>query len=227
MEAVGPEFRPVSGGMPEQTNKQSGAMDQVSGMIGGGKGFGGMMGGQGSGQASQNAGQAAQGAQSAVSNVGSTFSDSRCKEGVRETDWVSDYMNRLSKLSGYADGGYVTDERIKEPTEESPDMVEEVAENMGNYLYHYKPGSGEDPSVEYSGPMAQELLQVDGYRSAVFEDESGLLQVDTGRIAMVNAGMIADLSKRILFLENFIRTIMENFSGMAEEAPAEQMADVE
>ena len=112
-----------------------------------------------------------------------------------------------------------SDERIKQPTSENRDMLAEVAEKINNYTYHYKPGVGEDPSVEYSGPMAQELLEVPGYRSAVFEDNSGLLEVDTRRVAMVNAGMIADLSKRLLFLENFIQQVMGALPQMAEAMP--------
>jgi hypothetical protein len=100
-----------------------------------------------------------------------------------------------------------SDERTKEPTQKN-DMISEVAEMINNYKYHYKPGVGEDPGVEYSGPKAQELLQVDGYRSCVFEGEDGLLKVNTGRLALVNAGMIADLSKRLLFLESFVEAIM-------------------
>jgi len=92
-------------------------------------------------------------------------------------------------------------------------MIKQVAESINNYTYHYKPGVGEDPSVEYSGPMAQELLQVDGYRSCVFEGPDGLLKVDTGRLALVNAGMISDLLKRLLFLESFIKSVMESLQN--------------
>jgi len=105
-----------------------------------------------------------------------------------------------------------SDERIKEPTN-TTDMISEVAQMINNYTYHYKPGVGEDPSVEYSGPMAQELLQVDGYRSCVFED-NGILKVDTGRLALVNAGMIADLSKRLLMLEEFVKAVVGSFQEL-------------
>jgi len=137
-------------------------------------------------------------------------SDRESKQKV-EPSWESEFMERLMALS---------DERIKEPTQEK-DLLAEVAESINNYTYHYKPGVGENPSVEYSGPMAQELLQVDGYRSCVFEDENGLLKVDTARLALVNAGMIADLSKRLLMLEEFIKSAM---AGLAQGAA---MPDVE
>jgi hypothetical protein len=111
-------------------------------------------------------------------------------------------------VSELGQGLGTSDERTKQQTPDTGDMIREVAERVNNYTYHYKPGMGEDPSVEYSGPMAQELLQVDGYRSCVFEGEDGLLKVDTGRLALVNAGMVADLSKRLLFLEEFVKSVM-------------------
>jgi hypothetical protein len=138
------------------------------------------------------------------------LSDEDSKKEI-EPSWESDFMDRLLKLS---------DERIKEPTPQK-DLLAEVAENINNYTYHYKPGVGEDPSVEYSGVMAQELLQIDGYRSCVFEDDDGLLKVDTSRLALVNAGMIADLSKRLLMLEEFIK------AAMAGLAHGQTMPDVE
>jgi hypothetical protein len=115
-------------------------------------------------------------------------------------------------------GQFGSDERMKE-THEEPDMIADVAEKINNYLYHYKPGTGEDPNVEYSGPMAQDLLKVDGYRATVQEGPDGLLRVDTERLALVNAGMIADLSKRLLLLEEFIREAMIALGPIMQEAP--------
>ena len=110
-----------------------------------------------------------------------------------------------------------SDRRIKEPTPQR-DLLAEVAEEINNYTYHYKPGVGEDPGIEYSGPMAQELLQVDGYRSTVIENpETGLLEVDTDRLAMVNAGMIADLAKRLMLIESLIEQVMQGFQEMPEQ----------
>jgi hypothetical protein len=127
---------------------------------------------------------------------------------------------------GGADGGFGhgSDARMKQETPNTTDMIAEVAESINNYKYHYKPGVGEDPSVEYSGPMAQELLQVDGYRSCVIEGEDGLLKVDTGRLALVNAGLISDLSKRLLMLETFVQTVMD---GLVQGQYEGQMSDVE
>jgi multimeric flavodoxin WrbA len=120
--------------------------------------------------------------------------------------------------------GRTSDERLKEQDEETGekrDLVAEVAEKIQNYLYHYKPGTGENPNVEYSGPMAQDLLKVDGYRSAVFQDESGLLKVDAARLAMTNAGLISDLAKRVLMLEDLIRGAFEALQYFSEEGGEE------
>ena len=158
-----------------------------------------------------------------AAGAGMALSDGDAKEDIMATDnsWQDDIMSRLMALS---------DERTKEPIDEPVDLLAEVAENINNYTYHYKPGVGEDPSVEHSGPMAQELLQVDGYRACVFEDENGLLQVDTGRLSMVNAGMIADLSKRVIFLEDFIQSVMgglEPPEAMPDVMPEQMPPDVE
>jgi hypothetical protein len=159
--------------------------------------------------------------------------ESKEQGGATNTDFGNSVRNVSNPGAGFGNmqiggmgggqtfGGWNSDERAKEKTPNTTDMIAEVAEYINNYTYHYKPGIGENPSIEYSGPMAQELLQVDGYRSCVFEDESGMLQVDTGRLAMVNAGMIADLSKRLLMLETFIQSVM---AGLGQE---QVMPDVE
>jgi hypothetical protein len=142
-------------------------------------------------------------------NLGNNKQTPPTKADRERKDQERKYWSDMNAMRG-------SDERIKEK-EDQPDMVEEVAENIQNYRYHYKPGSGEDPTVEYSGPMAQDLLQVDGYRSAVFEDENGLLRVDTGRLALVNAGLIADISARLILLETLIREVMEALPQMEEQ----------
>jgi len=189
-EAVGPEFRPVQGGTPNQTNKNDGPLSRIQKMMGQG--------------------------QFQFNNQGTQGADAAEAAGAADA-------------AGAAGG--ISDERIKVPTQER-DLLAEVAEMINNYTYHYKPGVGEDPSIEYSGPMAQELLQVDGYRSCVFEDpETGLLQVDTNRLAMVNTGMIADLTKRLLFLEEFIMSVMSSLQQPeVQQIPGQmpgQMPDVE
>ena len=197
-----------------QQQKQSGMTNAMQGM---GLASQGMQGAMGT-QAGVGANQTSEWDKNMgiMGTVGGLLSsDERVKEDIEPEgdNWIADFTRRLSMIG--------SDERIKEPIDESPDLLEEVAEKINNYTYHYKPGTGEDPSIEHSGPMAQELLEVDGYRAAVFEDENGLLQVDTGRLAMVNTGMIADLSKRLLFLEDFIRTVMDNLPQIVEEVVAE------
>ena len=152
------------------------------------------------------------GAGQAALGIASAFygSDERGKKEIEPAnDWYGGIMKKLDAMYGS-----YSDVRAKETTPGTDDMIADVAERINNYTYRYKPGMGEDTSVEYSGPMAQELLQVDGYRSCVFEGPDGLLKVDTGRLALVNAGMVSDLSKRLLFLEEFIKSVM---AGLQEQ----------
>ena len=187
----------------QQAQNSLNAMGQASQGMQGAMGTQAQVGGNQSTEFDRNMGIAT-GVGQGVNAIGSAFanSDERGKEEIEPTD--NDFMGRLDAiLDSYSDA------RAKETTPETGDMIREVGENINNYTYHYKPGMGEDPSVEYSGVMAQELLQVDGYRSCVFEDpETGMLKVDTGRLALVNAGMISDLSKRLLLLEEFIKSVM-------------------
>ena len=148
----------------------------------------------------------------AIGNIGGTVQGNEpAQQGGQAAQQAQG--SQFSRIGGQLGGqagamiGGMSDDRTKEKTP-TKDMIAEVAQMINNYTYHYKPGVGEDPSIEYSGPMAQELLQVDGYRSCVFEDEDGLLKVDTGRLALVNAGMIADVTKRLLVIEQFIESMM-------------------
>jgi len=110
----------------------------------------------------------------------------------------------------------------------SLDMIDEVAGKIRNYLYHYKPETapdiGEDPSVQHIGPMAQDLLKVPGYAAAVKEGPNGL-EVDTGRLALVNAGVIADLSRRVIMLEELIASIAGAF-GLDGSQPEQAQEDI-
>ena len=118
-----------------------------------------------------------------------------------------------------------------ETPQTQPDMIAEVADNIRNYLYHYKsetaPKIGEDPTTQHIGPMAQDLLKVPGYEAAVHEGPNGL-EVDTGRLALVNAGVIADLSRRVIMLEDLITQVAKAFGMDAiseqPEQPQEEIA---
>jgi hypothetical protein len=91
------------------------------------------------------------------------------------------------------DGEYWTD-----------DTVAKYAEHIHNALYKYKPEAQEidpeiDPDQEHIGPMAQEIEKVNP--ACVVETKEGVKTVDTGRLALMNAGVIADLARDIKKLE--------------------------
>ncbi len=80
------------------------------------------------------------------------------------------------------------------------DTLDKYAEHIKNYKYTYKEEAKEidpsiDTSIEHNGPMAQDIEKVNP--AAVVEDESGYKTVDTGRLALMNAGAIADLAREI------------------------------
>lgn len=84
------------------------------------------------------------------------------------------------------------------------DMVQEYADNLYNFLYQYKDeATAIDPSIDtnelHRGPMAQDIEKV--APDCIKETEDGTKVVDGSRLALVNAGVIGDLSRRVIELE--------------------------
>lgn len=84
------------------------------------------------------------------------------------------------------------------------EMLEGYAQYLRNYLYTYKDEArGIDPSIdpeeEHAGPMAQDIEKV--APDCVKETPEGVKTVDGNRLALVNAGVIGELSRRVLELE--------------------------
>lgn len=89
----------------------------------------------------------------------------------------------------------------------SDDMVQEYADNLYNYLYSYKPEAQQldpriDPSEDHRGPMAQDIEKV--APDCIVDTPEGYKEVDGSRLALVNAGVIGDLSRRLIALEEKI-----------------------
>ncbi len=87
------------------------------------------------------------------------------------------------------------------------DTLGKYAEYIKNYKYTYKDEAKKvDPSIdtkqEHIGPMAQDIEKVNP--AAVQTDKSGYKVVDTGRLALMNAGAIADLAREIKELKHGI-----------------------
>jgi hypothetical protein len=84
------------------------------------------------------------------------------------------------------------------------DTVAKYAEFVHNALYKYKPEAREidpdiDPEQEHIGPMAQEIEKVNP--ACVVETPEGVKTVDTARLALMNAGVIAQLARDVKNLE--------------------------
>jgi hypothetical protein len=81
------------------------------------------------------------------------------------------------------------------------DTLSKYAQYIRNYQYTYNDEAKKvDPSIdtekEHIGPMAQDIEKVNP--AAVNEDpKSGYKTVDAGRLALMNAGAIADLAREI------------------------------
>lgn len=88
----------------------------------------------------------------------------------------------------------------------SDDVLRRYAEHVHNYEYTYNDEAKKvDPNIDtqkrHIGPMAQDLEKVNP--ATVVEDpKSGYKTVDTGRLALMNAGAIADLAREVQEIKN-------------------------
>jgi hypothetical protein len=84
------------------------------------------------------------------------------------------------------------------------DTLEKYAQHVQNFYYNYKPEAQDidpsiDPNEKHLGPMAQDIEKVNP--AAVKETPEGVKTVDTGRLALMNAGAIGDIARRLMELE--------------------------
>lgn len=84
--------------------------------------------------------------------------------------------------------------------DEDDSVLNGYAEHIKNYLYTYIPEAKEidasiDPNQEHIGPMAQDIEKVNP--ACIVETPEGVKTVDTGRLAMMNAGAIGDLARQL------------------------------
>ena len=125
---------------------------------------------------------------------------------------LRDYANKEGPLSekdlavvSYIMGKGDGDLDPMESNNWTDDMVQEYAENLRNFLYTYKDSAKVvDPSIDpdeyHRGPMAQDIEKV--APDCVKETEEGVKVVDGNRLALVNAGVIGDLARRLIELED-------------------------
>jgi hypothetical protein len=86
------------------------------------------------------------------------------------------------------------------------DVLDAYAEHILNYKYKYNDEAKKvDPSIdtekEHIGPMAQDIEQVNPATVNV-DPKSGYKTVDTGRLALMNAGAIAELARQVKELQH-------------------------
>ena len=108
----------------------------------------------------------------------------------------------LSRIAGRDESGFSPFDGDDEGV--TDEMLEGYARYLRNYLYTYKDeAQGIDPSIdpeeEHAGPMAQDIEKV--APDCVKETPEGVKTVDGNRLALVNAGVIGELSRRVLELE--------------------------
>lgn len=116
---------------------------------------------------------------------------------------TEDELSALMYIMGKGDGNL-------DPSssgEWSDDMVQEYADNLRNFLYTYKESATKidpslDPTEKHRGPMAQDIEKV--APDCVRETPQGVKVVDGNRLALVNAGVIGDLARRMIELEDAV-----------------------
>jgi len=115
--------------------------------------------------------------------------------------------NREAQIMALAAGEMDSDHNFdKDGDLWTDDVLNKYADHVYNYLYQYNDEALKvDPSIdtekEHIGPMAQDLEKVNP--AVVQEDpKSGYKTVDTGRLALMNAGAIADLARELKELKH-------------------------
>lgn len=133
-------------------------------------------------------------------NLYDALSDLRMKF-IRE-DWdrdgcpsEDDFMWLLKKAGKFKNGDMEYDALEDGSDITDQEVLSGYADFIKNYVYNYKPESGENPDVTHIGPMAQDIEQVNP--ACVKEDENGIKSVDTRRLSMMNAGAIGELARQL------------------------------
>lgn len=95
----------------------------------------------------------------------------------------------------------------EEDTDWNSNMLDAYAKHLRNYLYTYKEEAKAvdpriDPNEEHVGPMAQDIEQV--APDCVKETPEGVKTVDGNRLALVNAGVLGDVIRKLDALEEKI-----------------------
>lgn len=115
---------------------------------------------------------------------------------------IEDLAFIMEQAGNDEDGHGISDEM-----DWTDEMLDKYAQHLHNYLYTYKESAKQvdpsiDPNEKHIGPMAQDIEQV--APDCVKETDQGVKVVDGNRLALVNAGVIGDLARRLLHLEEVV-----------------------
>ena len=112
----------------------------------------------------------------------------------------------LSNMAGRDDdGGHpFADMYYDDDCGATSEQLEKYADYLRNYMYTYRDEARDidpsiDPEEEHVGPMAQDIEKV--APDCVKETPEGVKTVDGERLALVNAGIIGELARRVMELE--------------------------
>lgn len=132
-------------------------------------------------------------------------SDIRCKNIKRILQRGGPFSEHEIAFFAEAAGPDKAGHSLADQDEWDSDIADAYAEHLQNYLYTYKESARDldpsiNPSQEQIGIMAQDLQEVNP--ACIVKAPDGTLTVDTGKLALMNAGVIADLARRLNALEN-------------------------
>lgn len=148
-------------------------------------------------QDSQNAlpWQVAAGVVGAAIPAAMALSDPRSKDsvsGLPEADVQRIYQASL----------VTSDKRSKTALEKVHELAAEAVEKSPGYKWKYKPGFGENPEIEYAGPMADALQKTRFGKGLVQDDgKGGLKRVRTDRLSLLHHAALGSVMKRLRQLE--------------------------
>lgn len=131
-------------------------------------------------------------------------SDMRCKNIINALNNSEDlHPYEVQFLMEQCAKGFGKD--VNEDSDES--VLNDYAKYIKNYLYTYKDEARRidpsiDPNQEHIGPMAQDIEKVNP--ACINETQDGTKTVDTGRLALMNAGAIADLARELKELKEVL-----------------------
>lgn len=114
-----------------------------------------------------------------LSGVGSILSDKTQKSNIVDS--------MLAKLKG------------------GKDDLQELVENVEPVDYNYKPGSGEDPTKERKGILAQDLEKT-GMADNVQDTPQGKM-VDTGQQTLSNTNLIVQMAQKLFDMEAELKAL--------------------